>query len=187
MRLMADSTSPGRIPEAFRADRNRGVAPYRDGQYDWPEHEIATWPRHLAGICTTGAADMAAYADVYDCERYDGTPEGWPAFRAERDDLCGRGIVHGWPKPYTSIDPGDGYGVAAVLDATRKAGQEDPLHWWIAWYTAAGVVPTAVDVVREIHTLTGIVIAAKDIWGCQYATGHYDTTVIYQNPEWQPR
>jgi hypothetical protein len=97
---------------------------------------------------------------------------------------CADGTVTGWPGVYCSIDPGPPYGIQQVLDAVTVAGQLLPRHWFIAWYTRNGAVPTAADVVAEIFRITSLRLDPADIWACQYATGLYDTSVVYQNPAW---
>lgn len=186
--LVADSTTPALIPASFRSQRFRGANPYRDGSDAWTVPDIDKFRQHLSGISVMGDAAAADVADCYDSERYAGLPAGFPPFRARRVERIKSGeLPGGWPKPYCSIAPGDGFGVAAILQAVRAAGQEDPLHWWIAWYTAAGAQPTAVDVSNEVYRLTGIRIDPKHIWGCQFVTfGHYDVTAVYQPPEFEP-
>jgi hypothetical protein len=182
--LMADSTEPlTEIPSSFRSQRNRGALLYADGLYEASPAVIAAFPRR-EWISVTGQAAAAAKARFQDSERYDATPEHWPAFRAERDRLCHDGTVTGWPGVYCSIDPGPGYGVAAIVKACRDAGQELPQHWLIAWYTSNGYAPSAAQVAAEIRRQAGISLDPATIWGCQYATGAWDTSVVYQNPGW---
>ena len=187
--LMADSITPHAIPETFRAYRGRGVAPYADGNYVWHPRETRTFPRHLQGIDTSGA--HPELADVYDSERYDGTPAGWPGWRRDRDAHVAAVHGKGFPKVYASIAPGGGYGVAAIVAHTQAAGQRPVERWWIAWYTPGGYQPTQHQVALEIKSVTGIDIPEDDIWGCQYAAdvpgvgGTYDLSVVYGGPEWQ--
>jgi hypothetical protein len=183
--LMADSVEPALIPASFRAYRTRGVAPYADGPYAWDRAETDSFPRRLAGIDVD--ASSPARADVLDTERFDATPAQWPAWRAERVRLCHEGKARGWPKVYCSIAPGDGYGVQAVAEACRSAGQALPDRWWSAWYaTPGGQPPTAEDVVSQILASAGVRLAVGTIWACQYLAGvSYDLSVVYQDPEWQ--
>jgi len=186
MILMADSVSPYAIPGAFRAYSNRGVAPYSNGGYKWSAAAVSSFPRHLQGIDVNGQAPELA--DALDSERFDASPAEVPPWRARRAGIAGarrdHGQVPGWPKIYTSIAPGGGYGVAPIIDAIAAAGQERIRHWWIAWYIYPHI-PTAIEVAAEIRGLTGRTVDAADIWGCQYASlGSYDLSVIYQPPEW---
>lgn len=182
--LMADSTEPlAEIPSSFRTQRNRGALLYSDGLYAATDAVVAAFPRR-EWISVTGLAGAAAKARFQDSERYDATPAHWPAFRAERDSLVRDGKVTGWPGVYCSIAPGPGYGVAAIAQACRDAGQELPQHWLIAWYTSNGYAPSAEQVTAEIRRQTLIDLDPSTIYGCQYATGLWDTSVVYQNPGW---
>lgn len=183
MILMADSVEPGLIPEAFAAYANRGVAPYANGRYAWPRRELARFPRHVQGIDVNGQAPELA--DVADSERFDMTPAQWPAWRAARVAAVKAGKARGWAKVYCSIDPGGGYGVKPIVEATKAAGQEPVTHWWIAWYVYPHI-PTAAEVAAEILRLTGEIVDPDTIWACQYGSlGAYDVSVVYQAPEWQ--
>lgn len=180
---MADSVSPYGIPESFRAYRNRGVAPYVNGRYAWPAAAVRSFPRRLAGIDVN--ATRPDLGDVLDCERFDATPQDWPDWRARRVALVKEGHARGWPKVYTSIAPGGGYGVGPLVTVTEERNQEPIHHWWIAWYVYPHV-PAAAEVVAEVERLTGFRMAESDLFGCQYGTlGGYDISVIYQDPEWQ--
>lgn len=186
---MADSITPHAIPATYSAKRNRGVAPYIDGNYAWPRGVIRSYPRHLLGIDVTGAHPEAA--DVLDSELFDATPDDWPKWRHDRDELVRQGKTRGWPKVYCSIDPGDGYGVAAIVAATAAANQQPVERWWIAWYTPGQYAPTQTQVLAQVRALTNITLPLGSIWGCQYAAdvpgvgGSYDLSVIYEDPEWQ--
>ena len=187
--LMADSVTPHAIPESFRAHRNRGVAPYANGHYEWSHREIRSFPRHLAGIDVDGSDPESA--DVLDVERFDATPAQWPEWRRDRDKAVKDGLAKGWPKVYTSIAPGDGYGVAAIVAATEAASHRQVERWWIAWYTPGGFQPTQQQIADEIKALTGLEIPVGTIWACQYRPdvpgngGSYDLSVVYGDPEWQ--
>lgn len=186
MTLMADSTTPGLIPASFRTQRNRGVAPYINGPRAWSPAQISVFPRHLKGIDVTGGAPELA--DVLDCERFDATPGQFPQWRTDRVAFMhAHGLTRGWPKPYTSINPGLGFGVEPIWTACERAGQEPPEHWWIAWYKLVnGEAPTQYDVAQEIERLTTIQVDPSDIWGCQYQTlPNYDLTIVYQEADWQ--
>ena len=188
MNLIADSVTPlVAIPAAFRVQRNRGALLYADGDYvadsgvahTFPRREWISTRRHYAG--------QARLARFLDSERFDAQPEDFPPFRLEREHLIDQGEVHGYPGIYCSIDPGDGFGVKAVIAACRQADQPLPYHWWIAWYTSGGFAPDAQQVADEIYRLTREHIYASDIYACQFATGAYDLSVVYQTPAWDPR
>jgi hypothetical protein len=182
--LMADSVEPlAEIPHSFRSQRNRGALLYADGRYEASTEVTDAFPRR-EWISVTGRPGAAAKARFQDSERYDATPGHWPAFRAEREQLCHDGKVTGWPGVYCSISPGPGYGVAAIMQACRDARQEPPRHWLIAWYTSNGYAPSAVQVAAEIRRQTGITLDPATIYGCQFATGAWDTSVVYQDPGW---
>lgn len=180
---MADSVDPRRIPAAFGAYNNRGVAPYANGLYTWSRRQVGWWPRHVQGIDVNGQAPELA--DVLDSERFDATPQQWPAWRTARVRLVHENKARGWPKVYCSINPGGGYGVKPIVEATKAAGQIPVERWWIAWYVYPRI-PTAAEVAAEILRLTGEIVDPDTIWGCQYGSlGAYDVSVVYQAPEWQ--
>lgn len=179
---MADSVIAANIPAKFRAYRNYGAGLYGTGQYAVSKIVADTFPRHVLIDVDASNPDLC---DILDSERFDATPVHWPAWRAERDKWCRERHIERFPKIYCSIDPGDGYGVEAVLDACESANQLPPEHWWIAWYTPNHIPPTAQQVADEIKRLTNCIISPSKIWGCQYANfGSYDASIIYQDPEW---
>jgi hypothetical protein len=182
---MADSTSPMlEIPESYRAYKNRGVALYADGHYGTPPATAGVFSRRK-WIDVTGNPASATVAEIMDCERFDATAADFPEFRKRRDEWCSDHSSNRWPIVYCSIDPDPAHGVAAVAEAVRAAGQEPVEHWWIAWYTPGGYIPTAQQVKAEIFHITEIEIPVWTIWGCQYAdNGGYDASVIYQTPNW---
>lgn len=184
MILMADSIRPlTDIPVSFRVQRNRGALLYADGDYACSP-AIASVFRRREWISVTGEPRIALKARFLDVERYDAFPADWPAFRTYRDQLCKDGKVQGWPGVYCSIDPGPPYGVQQVIDACQAAGQELPQHWFIAWYVEGILPPSALEVVNQIADLTGVTLDRATIWGCQYSTGTYDQSIVYQNPDW---
>jgi hypothetical protein len=183
--LMADSVDTAEIPASFRADRNRGVLLYADGLYKTTPLHSAPFPRQQ-WISVTGDPQGARLARWQDVERYDATAKDWPAFRLRREQLLEAGLVDGgWPGVYCSIDPGPPYGIAQVLEACDQAGQEPPQRILVAWYTYGGSTPTRLEVLDEIHALTGEHLVEDTIWGCQYLTGLYDESIIFaEDPEW---
>lgn len=181
----ADSVSPlTGIPASYRADRNKGAILYGDGRFAAAPDVAGCFPRRLF-ISVTGLPANTDRCRALDVERGDATADHWPDWRAERVRYCKAHDLDTWPIVYCSIDPDPAHGVSAVLDACRLAGQEPPLHWWIAWYTPGGIAPTALEVAEEIKRVTGHDIPVADIWGCQFADmGAYDKSVIYQPARW---
>jgi hypothetical protein len=182
----ADSVSPiHAIPTSYRADRNKGVMLYGDGMFAAAPDVADIYPRRLF-ISATGQAANVDRCRILDVERGDASADHWPDWRSARVAWCKKHNNDLWPIVYSSIDPDPDHGVKAVLQACRLADQKPPMHWWIAWYTPGGFIPTAKEVAGEILRVSGEVVALEDIWGCQYADmGAFDKSVIYQPARWQ--
>lgn len=202
MILMADAVDPSGIPKGFREDRNRGVAPYGDGRFEWHRLTERSFPRRLAGIDVTG--ETPETCDALDVERYDATAEEWPGWRHQRVEHLKAQGQHdgtGWPIVYCSINPGPPYGVAQVVAATEAAQQRPVERWWIAWYPTidqimltgkpslgqynGAPIPSKEAVLAEIKKLTGIVLEPGTLWACQFASfATFDASIVYQDPQW---
>jgi hypothetical protein len=182
----ADSVQPLQgIPASYRADKTKGVMLYGDGEFAAQPDIASIYPRRMF-ISVTGNPANVDRCRILDVERGDADASHWPAWRAERVAWCKRHESDGWPIVYCSIDPDPTHGVKAVLDECRHAGQEPPLHWFIANYTPGAFVPTAVQVCETIKRITGEIIPPEHIWGSQFADfGSYDKSVIFQPARWE--
>lgn len=185
--LIADSIQPvTTIPLAFRHHRNKGVLLYADGTFAIPLATARMFPRREWISTRVHYQHQAAVARFIDVERFDAGAADFPPFQRERDELVLDGTVTGAAGVYCSIDPDNEHGVHAVIRECRLAGQRLPEHWWIAWYTGHVMPPDVFEVCGEIKRLTGETVNQEDIYAVQWQTGHYDLSVTYQVPQWDP-
>ena len=167
----ADSTNPAAIPSAFTH-----VAAYPNGDFAWPETQLARFPYHVEIGVFSGQPQQAQIARVLDVERFDATPADFPPFVLAR-----RQLGHEDATAYSSILGDEGFGIAQIVAELGAAGiLLSSVRLWVAWWWGRPFPPTAAEVVAEVKALTGITLPPGVLWACQWQNGaNYDSSVLY--------